>query len=136
MYKTYKDRAEFLLVYIREAHPDSVLFVDIDGKEQLQEVLQTDSLLDRNTTAQTCTASLKLSIPTVVDKEDNKVNATYAGWPDRLVVVGVDGKVAYYGSKGPGGFKPQEVEAWLKASTKPTTDAPTAESNLQTNRQQ
>ncbi|MBC8353159.1 MAG: hypothetical protein H8E66_14275 [Planctomycetes bacterium] len=33
---------------------------------------------------------------------------------DRLVVVGRDGNIAYYGSKGPGGFKPQEVEKWLK----------------------
>ena len=126
MYKTYKDRAEFLLVYIREAHPDSVLFTNVDGKELLQKVLQTDSLFDRNATAQTCSASLKLSIPTVVDKEDNKVNAAYAGWPDRLVVVGVDGKVAYYGSKGPSGFKPQEVEAWLKENTEPSKKTSTA----------
>jgi hypothetical protein len=132
MYKTYKDRAEFLLVYIREAHPDSVLFTKVDGKEILQKVVQTDSLLDRAATAQTCSASLKLSIPTVVDKEDNKVNAAYAGWPDRLVVVGVDGKVAYYGGKGPSGFKPQEVDAWLKANTKPPADAPTAEPRQQT----
>lgn len=58
---------------------------------------------------------LKLNFPVVVDKTDNKVNASYAGWPERLVVVGVDGKIAYKGSKsGPGGFKPAEVEAWLK----------------------
>lgn len=37
-----------------------------------------------------------------------------AGWPDRLIVVGLDGKIAYYGSKGPGEFKPQEVEKWLQ----------------------
>ncbi len=54
----------------------------------------------------------------VVDKADNKVNKAYAGWPDRLVVVGVDGKIAYLGSPGPGGFKPAEVEAWLKKSVK------------------
>ena len=27
---------------------------------------------------------------------------------------GVDGKIAYYGGPGPGGFKPGEVEKWLK----------------------
>jgi type I thyroxine 5'-deiodinase len=50
----------------------------------------------------------------VIDKEDNKVNAAYSAWPDRLYVVGKDGKVAYKGGPGPGGFKPAELEAWLK----------------------
>jgi hypothetical protein len=31
-----------------------------------------------------------------------------------LIVVGLDGNIAYYGGKGPGGFKPQEVEKWLQ----------------------
>ena len=114
LYKTHKDIAEFYLVYIREAHPDSVLYVQKDGKEVLDLVTQTDTLLARNETAQVCSASLHLSIPTLVDKKDNKVNEAYAGWPDRLAVVGVDGKIAYYGGKGPSGFKPQQVQQWLK----------------------
>jgi len=114
LYETYKDDVEFLLVYIREAHPDSVLTVEQDGQQSLLKVTQTETLESRVATAQTCAASLHLSIPTLVDKPDNAVNAAYAGWPDRLVVVDVDGKVAYYGSKGPAGFKPLEVEKWLR----------------------
>lgn len=114
LYKTYKNDAEFLLVYIREAHPDSVLVVERDGEEELLKVTQTETLKSRIATAQTCSASLHLSIPTLVDKPDNAVNAAYSGWPDRLAVVGLDGKIAYYGSKGPGGFKPKEVEKWLE----------------------
>ncbi len=91
-----------------------MLFVEKDGASVLDQILQTDSLAARGETARVCSASLKLSIPTLVDKQDNSVNAAYAGWPDRLVVVGVDGNVAYYGGKGPGGFKPQEVERWLE----------------------
>ena len=113
LYKTYKDDAEFLLVYIREAHPDSVLFVEKDGKQVLQKVTQTETLAERKAAAQLCTASLHLSIPTLVDKEDNQVNAAYAGWPDRMAIIGVDGKIAYYGGRGPGGFKPGEAEKWL-----------------------
>ena len=102
------------MVYIREAHPDSVLRVTSDGKESLQKILQTKTFAERAETARVCMASLNLSIPTLVDGEDNKVNKAYAGWPDRLAVIGVDGKVAYYGGKGPGGFKTNEVEQWLK----------------------
>ena len=68
--------------------------------------------------AEQCLASLKLSIPAVVDKDDNKVNIAYAGWPDRLVVVGVDGKIAYKSGPGPKGFRPEEVEQWLKENVK------------------
>ncbi len=114
MYQEYKSDAEFLLVYIREAHPDSVLFLKKDGKEVLEKVKQTETFEERAETAQVCTTSLKLSIPTLVDKADNKVNKAYAGWPDRMAVVGVDGKIAYYGGPGTFGFKTNEVAQWLK----------------------
>jgi hypothetical protein len=114
LYQTYRDRAEFLLVYIREAHPDSVLWVDQDGGRALQKIEQTDTLDQRVQTAEICVSALKLSMPTVIDGADNTVNRAYSGWPDRLIVVGVDGKIAYYGGPGPRGFRPEEVEAWLK----------------------
>jgi hypothetical protein len=119
MYQTYKEQAEFFLVYIREAHPDSILHVlSSEGKEVLKKVSQTNTLEERAENAQVCVASLKLSMPALVDRDDNKVNAAYAGWPDRMYVIGVDGKVAYQGGPGPGGFKPNEVEEWLKKNLK------------------
>jgi lipoprotein NlpI len=92
--------------------------VQKEGKEVLEKIKQTTTLAERSEVAQQCVASLKLSIPAVVDREDNKVNAAYAGWPDRLYVVGVDGKIAFKGGPGPRGFKPEEVEAWLKKNLK------------------
>lgn len=117
LYQNYKDRAEFLLVYIREAHPDSVLYTLKDGEETLEKILQTDTFKARSDTAEVCCATLKLSLPAVVDREDNFVNEAYAGWPDRFVIVGVDGRVAFIGKQGPSGFKPAEVEEWLKENT-------------------
>jgi type I thyroxine 5'-deiodinase len=103
-----------VLVYIREAHPDSVLKTIKDGKEVLEKITQTNDMKKRAEVAEMCVATLKLSTPTVIDREDNKVNAAYAGWPDRMYVVGKDGKIAYKGGPGPGGFRPGEVENWLK----------------------
>lgn len=103
-----------MLVYIREAHPDSVLLILKDGKEVLEKIEQTDNFLDRTEHAQVCMASLKLSVPTVIDLEDNAVNIAYAGWPDRMYVVGIEGRIAYQGAPGPKGFRPEEVEKWLK----------------------
>lgn len=81
---------------------------------KLTKILQTDKEQDRTENAKLCVGALKLNVPTVIDKADNKVNAAYAGWPDRLYVVGKDGKIAYKGGPGPAGFKPAEVEEWLK----------------------
>lgn len=63
-------------------------------------------------------ATLNLTLPTVVDKEDNRVNTAYAGWPDRFYIIGVDGNIAYKGGPGPGGFKTGEVEQWLRENAK------------------
>jgi hypothetical protein len=89
----------------------------------LEKIGQTNDLAERSERAQQCVATLKLSLPAVVDNADNQANRAYAGWPDRFVIVGVDGRIAYYGKPGPGGFKPGEVEEWLKQHTKPPAGA-------------
>jgi hypothetical protein len=106
-----------VLVYIREAHPDSVLYTLKDGKEVLEKIEQTETVEKRAETAEVCLSALKLSVPTVIDGEDNTVNTAYAGWPDRMYVVGKNGLIAYKGKPGPKGFLPVEVEAWLEKNT-------------------
>ncbi|MCS6853014.1 MAG: redoxin domain-containing protein [Gemmataceae bacterium] len=118
LYQKYKGKAEFYLVYIREAHPDSVLYVVKDGQEVLEKIPQTSTLDERRQRARQCVDSLKLTMPALVDKDDNGVNAAYAGWPNRLVIVGLDGRIAYISGPGPAGFKPVEVEEWLKANVR------------------
>lgn len=118
LYQAYKDQVQFLLVYIREAHPDSLLYVPRDGKEVLEKIEQTNSLEERSLRAQQCTAMLKLTMPAVVDKPDNRVNYAYAAWPDRLVVVGVDGRIAYISGPGPKGFQPSELARWLRSNVR------------------
>jgi len=114
LYEQYKDRVEFLQVYIREAHPDSVLFVLKAGKEVLEKIEQTDSVDARIHNAEVCRTSLKLSFPAVVDREDNKVSHAYGGWPNRLVIVDKNGKVAWLSDQKPSAFKATEVDRWLR----------------------
>lgn len=127
LYQSYKDSADFLLVYIREAHPGSQIPGINDGKP----IDQTDTLADRMKLANEFARELKLTLPIVVDKEDNQVNAAYAAWPNRLAVVGVDGKLAYLEKSG-AGFAPGEMEDWLKnfvgapAAVTASTDKPSS----------
>lgn len=105
-----------MLIYIREAHPDSVVTVVTNGQKTLEKVGQTNDLKERSLRAQQFLDAMNVTIPTVVDKSDNKVNQDYAGWPERLYVVGLDGRIAYKGGPGPGGFRVAEVEQWLRTN--------------------
>jgi thiol-disulfide isomerase/thioredoxin len=116
LYEQYRDRAEFFFVYIREAHPGSTILArtGAEAEEKLQVFPQTSDPDVRSQHAQACQATLKLAMPVLVDGADNAVNRAYAGWPIRIAVIDVDGKLVYYGGPGPRGFQPDELAAWLK----------------------
>ena len=78
------------------------------------EINKPKTMEERVAIAKTCYSKLGLSFPAIIDGMDDKVGNTYAGWPDRLYIVNKKGKIAYKGEKGPGGFKPLEMEAKLK----------------------
>ena len=113
MFETYKGRIEFIMVYIREAHP-------IDGRMPMEFGLIEDPVTDaeRHGVAKQCVAGMDLSIPAVVDKIDDAVNHAYAGWPERLFLVDAKGEINYAGGSGPFGFKPDELEAAIKKLVK------------------
>ena len=45
---------------------------------------------------------------------DDRVGQAYQGHPDRLYLVGKDGKIAFAGDRGPFGFRPQDLESAIK----------------------
>ncbi len=105
MYETYKDRVEFVLVYIREAHAiDSPLPMEFGMIED------PISKLERIRLAKQCTTAMKLSIPAVVDDMDDAVNLAYHGWPERLYLVNKEGSLTYVGGNGPFLFFPDELD--------------------------
>ena len=74
------------------------------------------ALLDPTTDAEraACAAQARLAMPTVVDRLDNAVASVYGGWPDRLYLVGGDGRIAYQGGEGPFGFEPAALAAAIE----------------------
>jgi len=69
---------------------------------------------ERAILATKCVSELKLSLPVLIDKMDGVAEKAYKGRPDRICIVDLDGKVAYYSKRGPRGFKPDEAEEALK----------------------
>jgi hypothetical protein len=113
LYKKYKDRAEFYIVYIQEAHPVDAWQMDVNIKDGAL-LATTKTLDDRTKAADTCLIKLGLDLPALVDKPDDAVERAYTGWPDRLYVVDTNGKIAFKSAAGPFGFKPEDVESTLK----------------------
>lgn len=110
MWRTHGNEVQFLVVYVREAHAlDS--FLPKGGKED--PILEDPATLaERQEVAQTCLTTLDLEpMPAVVDTLDDAACRAYDAWPDRLYLIGRDGRVAYQGGPGPDEFFPEELQA-------------------------
>lgn len=108
MAETYKDKIHLYVVYLREAHPDDGWQVEQNRKDKI--VLNDPKTLEeREKVARGFVKDFKLKHPVLIDTMDDATNKAYAGWPDRLYVIDKDGKIAYQGGPGPGGFKPAEL---------------------------
>ncbi|MBY0230975.1 MAG: deiodinase family protein, partial [Gemmataceae bacterium] len=112
LHQAHKEKAAFLGVYIREAHASDGWWPIIDKKAGV-DVKQPRSTDERCAVAATCSTALKMTMPLLVDKIDDAVGLAYSGMPDRLYVIGKDGRVAYKGGRGPFGFRPAEMEQVL-----------------------
>jgi hypothetical protein len=113
LYRQYRDRVEFYVVYIQEAHPiDAWQLVDNLQDDVL--VATTMSVEERDQVAGVCVTKLGIEMPALVDGIDNRVERAYTGWPDRLYVIDRNGGIVYKGAAGPFGFKPAEMAAALE----------------------
>ena len=108
-YEEYKDRADFYLIYLKEAHAS-------DGNRPSRRVVipQHTTYEERTKAATGCVAELKLPIPLLVDDMKNTVGDAFSGHPDRLFILSPDGKIAYAGERGPRGFKVDDMTASLE----------------------
>lgn len=120
LYREYRDRAAFYVVYIEEAHPIDRWQVE-DNLENDVLVASTKTTDERYKAAGICVTKLNIELPAVIDGPDNRVERAYTGWPDRLYVVDRGGRIAYKSAAGPFGFKPAEVEQTLKRILPGTT---------------
>ena len=106
------DTAKLFGVYIREAHAD--------GEDQVIRNLnegvifqQPQSVDERAEVASACMLRYNFSFPMLLDGMDNDAEEKYVSWPDRLYVIGRDGRIAYQGGLGPLYFDVDEFEQAL-----------------------
>ena len=109
LYSQYKDRMEFFVVYVQEAHPTDGWQVDSNVQEEVY-YRQHQSYDEREEVAQSCTIGLHISIPTVVEEMGNAIDEAYGAAPERLYLIGKDGRVVYHGGTGPHLFDLEELD--------------------------
>lgn len=112
LYRRNKKDAEFLMVYVREAHPADGWKMEQNERLGVS-VFQPKDLAERTKVAGQFCTKLKPSMPVVVDDVDDKVGNLYSGMPGRFYVIDTNGKVAYKSGRGPFGFRAGEFEQAL-----------------------
>jgi Iodothyronine deiodinase len=106
----YAEQVAFLVVYIKEAHPEDGWVLASNRAEGIA-VHDPASPSER----EACAVRLELRMPVVIDGMDNETARQYGGWPDRLYLIGRDGRIAFQGEEGPSGFKPEELERAIRS---------------------
>lgn len=113
-HRRYGDRVDYLIVYIREAHPEDGWVLE---ENRIAGVAVNDPrmLSERAEVAATCALEFETTIPMLLDETDDAAASAYGGWPDRLYLVDATGRIAYQGGEGPYGFDPDALEAAVRA---------------------
>ena len=113
MYQQYRDAANFYVVYIEEAHPTDLWQLSSNVRDGvLFESTRTDE--ERIHVAAACMVRLAVKIPALLDGIDNRTERAYTGWPDRLYIIGTDGRIYFKSAPGPFGFSTEALETSLK----------------------
>jgi peroxiredoxin len=89
----YGIRAQFFIVYTKEAHPSGGWEVD-RNKDQEISIEQPASADARRQTAQMTRDKLKLTVPIVLDTMDDQVAAKFGAGENSAVVIDRDGRLA------------------------------------------
>jgi tetratricopeptide (TPR) repeat protein len=111
----YGRRAQFLLVYIREAHADGDWQSTRNEREGV-ELPQARLLAEKQDHAVMCSRKLHLPFQALLDGLDNKVESAYGAWPSRAFVIGVDGRVRYSTRLTELDFSVHDMETALRSS--------------------
>jgi thiol-disulfide isomerase/thioredoxin len=112
VYERFGDDAPFLMVYVREAHPEDGWKMESNARARVA-VKQPTTRQERAAVCEQFRERLKPTIPVVVDEVPDVVGHLYSGMPARMYVIDTQGKVAYKSGRGPFGFRVGEMEQAL-----------------------
>ncbi len=121
LYEKYRADVEFIVVYVKEAHPSDRWWLGRTRTQRLThqlmgslnriDVADPVTLAQRRRVAASCQANLFDGVvPLYVDTIANEVALAYTARPTRIYLIGRDGRVVYNPGIGPFGFSPDHLE--------------------------
>lgn len=110
--RRYGDRVEFLVIYIREAHPEEGWVFNTNREAGI--VIHDPVSQEQRASVAARARELGIRMPVLIDDIDDRVASTYGAWPVRLYLVGKDGRIAFQGVFGPFGFEASQLEAAIQ----------------------
>jgi hypothetical protein len=121
LYEKYRDRVEFIVVYVKEAHASDRWWLgrsrtqrlvhELTGQRARIDVAEPVTIAQRRKVAASCQANLFDGVvPLYVDGMDNRVATLYTARPTRIYFIDREGKVVYNPGIGPFGFSPEHLE--------------------------
>lgn len=122
LYRAYGAHADFITIYIREAHANDewkLFGVNADLPAYTAEGVcypQPRTLAERLEVAERFAQHHAYHIPLFIDGMKNSAMRAFAAWPKRLYIVN-RGAIAYRGGVNPFNYSPEDVKDWLGANT-------------------
>jgi hypothetical protein len=115
LHEEFKDRARFLLAYIREAHPDGDEWQSTVNVREQVSLPQARSLDERAEHAAVCRRELRIPYEAALDDMDGRLEAAFAAFPSRVFVIDAGGTVTFSSALDVEGFRPQALRAAVEA---------------------
>ncbi len=125
VYKKFREDVQFLMIYVREAHPTDKwwlaetklmrLIATTSNNYASYDTKEPKSIKERRLAATACREKLLEDMPVYIDNMDNQVDLAYVAWPTRVYFLGIDGKIQYDSGLGPYGVSPDELEQELSS---------------------
>jgi len=107
LYDKYKDRVDFLTIYIREAHTRDEWPLGNDFCWKNPKTME-----ERMTLANKFHKEMEYHAPMVVDAFDDPFNDYFSSWPERYYIIH-EGKLAYKAMPIGDSYEWEEVEDWI-----------------------
>ena len=108
-------KCNFVKIYISEAHPVDEWQVytekDIDYKQPMA-LTEREKCANKYADEQLKGAT---NVKIFLDGMDNRAEYLYSAHPERLYVLGPEGRIVYKGGMGPFGYLPDELDVALAA---------------------
>jgi hypothetical protein len=131
LYEQYRDQVEFMVVYVREAHPTDKWwlaesrtlqsFFALSGSLARTDVREPETLDERRSIAGSCFETLfEAKVPVFVDTMDDLVSTLYTAKPTRIYLIDEAGRVVYNPGIGPFGYNPDHLEREIRAHLHPS----------------